>query len=302
MKNPLRNGVVTLFAVGFMAVAMPAQAQLSVTVTDNPTTLANEILGSGITILNEVYQGAMGSAGIFTGGVSAGIGMENGILLTTGKAVDAIGPNESDNTSFDNPNLTDADLDSIASSSTNDEAILEFDFTSDGGDLFFEYVFASEEYNEFTNSSFNDVFGFFLDGVNIALIPGTTTPVSINTVNGGNPFGTNASNPDLFNNNDLSDGGPFFNLEYDGFTDVFTASAIGLAPGTHHIKLAIADVNDSIYDSGVFIKASSFSDTPPPDDDMPMDPPPTNVVPEPATMLLFGGGLLGAALRKRKQA
>ncbi|OOP55722.1 MAG: hypothetical protein AYP45_13160 [Candidatus Brocadia carolinensis] len=47
----------------------------------------------------------------------------------------------------------------------------------------FQYVFASEEYNEFVGAGFNDVFGFFVDGVNIALIPSTTMPVAIDNVN-----------------------------------------------------------------------------------------------------------------------
>lgn len=125
-------------------------------------------------------------------------------------------------------------------------------------------MFASEECIEFTNSTVNDVFGFFVDGVNIALVQGTSTPVSINTVNcgyssGGALPGSNPGNCDKFNNNDLQNGGPLFAIEYDGFTDVFVASALNLGAGTHHIKLAIADAGDSVYDSAVFLKAGSFS-------------------------------------------
>ncbi len=109
----------------------------------------------------------------------------------------------------------------------------------------------------------SEVFGFFLDGNNIALIPGTTTPVSINNVNGGNPFGTNATNPGFYNNNDPNDpGSPSFDIEYDGFTKVFQAQALNLKPGTHTIKLAIADTGDSSLDSAVFIQGGSFSDEP----------------------------------------
>ncbi len=121
-----------------------------------------------------------------------------------------------------------------------------------------------------------------MDGTNIALIPGTSTPVSIDTVNGGNPFGVGAVNPGFFNNNDLQDGGPFFDIEYDGFTDVFTAQALGLSPGSHHIKLAIADAVDYELDSAFFIQAGSFSDELQP-------------IPEPGTIAILGIGLVGLA-------
>ena len=170
---------------------------------------------------------------------------------------------------------------------------MEFDFESNTGDLFFNYVFASEEYNEFVHNTtidgkeFNDVFGFFLDGKNIALIPRTNIPVSIETVNGGGPvLGMDPSFPEFYNNNDPSEGGvlPF---EYDGFTDVFIAHALGLTAGKHHIKLVIADTSDPLLDSAVFIQAGSFSAT-------------NAAVPEPCTFALLAGGLLLGNLVKRK--
>ncbi len=116
------------------------------------------------------------------------------------------------------------------------------------------------------NTSFNDVFGFFLEvnGVktNVAVVPGTNTPVSINNVNGGNPLGTGASNPDLYINNDLSDGGGDIDTEMDGLTVVLPVEASVIPGEVNHIKLAIADAGDTILDSNVFIKASSFIDQP----------------------------------------
>ncbi len=241
---------------------------LIISTTGDANTLANEILGVGITASNFSYTGDASASGIFKGGLAAGIGIESGIILTSGNANLALPPNTSDAATGNNGLEGDADLEGLLEErgveepNTFDATVLEFNFTTKGGDLFFNFVFASDEYNEFTNSIYNDVFGFFLDGRNIALIPGTDTPVAINNVNGGNPLGTEVSNPHLFNNNDLDDGGPFFDIEYDGFTEVFTAKALGVGMGTHTIKLAIADTSDHVLDSAVFLEAGSFSDRP----------------------------------------
>ncbi|NEQ76635.1 MAG: PEP-CTERM sorting domain-containing protein [Okeania sp. SIO2C9] len=261
----IKKFATTLAGTAFVTLSGTTATQaISITPTSNGNDLLNEILGSGITIAPDSinYTGASGASGIFTNGLSSGIGMDSGIILTTGTATDAKGPNDSDKKTTDNEFPGDPDLDElIPGFATEDATILEFDFQTEGGDVFFNYVFASEEYVEWTNSEFNDVFGFFLNGTNIALIPGTSTPVAINTVNGGKPLGTDASNPEFFNNNDPSEGGPFFDLEYDGFTNVFTAQALGLNAGTHHIRLAIADAGDAFLDSAVFIQANSFSDS-----------------------------------------
>jgi hypothetical protein len=223
-----------------------------------PEDLVNSLLKEGVAVSNITLTGANRSAGNFSGGEGI-IGFENGIILSSGNISFVVGPNKFDDVTTINNLPGDPDLDALVPGfKTFDATVLEFDFVPETGIIQFEYVFTSDEYNEFVNTEFNDVFGFFVNGENIALIPGTTTPVAINNVNNGNPFGTNASNPEYYINNDLSDGGGEINTEMDGLTIVLTATANVTPNETNHIRMAIADAGDWALDSNVIIRAESI--------------------------------------------
>jgi hypothetical protein len=235
-----------------------------------PTTDANQlrdaVIGDGITSVgNAIFTGSDTSAGIFNGGGSA-LGLESGIVLTTGDVGFADAANTADDSGGDASGAGDEDLDAAMAleTMTSDATVLEFTFKTETSDLYFNFIFASEEFNELANDADNDVVGFLVDGTNIALMPGTLDPVSSNIVNGGSLFGANAQNPILFNNNGPTDGGAFLrNFGYDGFTDVLTAVVTDLTPGLHTLKLVISDVANSV-DSAVFIEARGLRSTPAP--------------------------------------
>ncbi|MCK7525242.1 MAG: choice-of-anchor L domain-containing protein [Ignavibacteriales bacterium] len=234
------------------------------TVTD----LVEAILGPGVTYSNVAFagtQGANGSAGLFTNGIAAGLDLiDEGIMLSSGFAVNATGPNSSDGITGQLFTGGDADLNALVGGGTQDKTVLEFDFVPTANNIYIEYVFASDEYNEYVNSNFNDVFAFFINGTNIALIPTTAIPVAINNVNNGNnPYGSNSSYPQFYLNNDLQNGGPFYDIEADGMTKKFTGTATVTPNVTNRIKIAIADRGDTVLDSWVFVKAESFSIDPP---------------------------------------
>ncbi len=232
-----------------------------------PTDLVTALLGPGVTVSNVTFTGANVSAGTFSGGTGI-VGFPSGIMLSSGNIAFVPGPNTQDSVSGVNAGIGDPDLTGlIPGYTTFDAAVLEFDFTCTGTQVIqFQYVFTSEEYNEWVNTAFNDVFGFFLNGTNIALIPGSAgTPVSINNLNCGNPFNPPAgSYCNLFVNNRCADIPPgtfpcvgVRDTEMDGLTVVLTATGV-LNPGLNHIKLAIADAGDQVLDSNVFIQGQSF--------------------------------------------
>lgn len=196
------------------------------------------------------------------------LGIQEGILLTTGTAIGSYGPNSSPINSNDNLSPGDPDLDLLAKSTTYDAAVLEFDFIPVSDWISFRYVFASEEYLEYVNRGFNDVFGFFLMGpgiekpINLAVVPGTKDVVSVNTINttrNSNFYLDNGSTTDakvIKGVNKASIIEPA--LEWDGFTRVLTVRYRVEPHQTYHIKLAIADVGDRLVDSGVYLEGKSF--------------------------------------------
>src|SRR5690606_11390683 len=126
---------------------------------------------------------------------SSGTGIlpfDSGVVLSTGNINDLVGPNSSDSTASEFGGAGDADLEAILNTDpgdaveTFDATTLTFQFTPTTDRVRFQFVFGSEEYNEFVGSEFNDVFAFILNGQNIALLPGTNERITINSVNGGN--------------------------------------------------------------------------------------------------------------------
>src|SRR5438105_1603978 len=240
-----------------------------------PADLVNELVGTGVTISNVTYSGSMRAAGRFTGGTTI-IGFDSGIVLSTGNAQTVAGdppcsrgvegPNNchevdgpdgtSNSTDFGLPG--DPDLTALSGFPTLDAAIHEFDFVPEFSTVQFQYVFSSEEYSDYANTAYNDVFAFFVNGVNCALVPGTNEPVSVNTINNGNSVGGDPTphHPELFRDNVRPN--VTINTQMDGLTVVLTCTA-NVTPGVpNHMKLAIADASDGNYDSAVFLKAASL--------------------------------------------
>jgi gliding motility-associated-like protein len=241
-------------------------AQLVVDTNHTAIELVDSILiGNGISAANITYSGPTVSIGGFSGGNTTNIGIDNGILITTGSVYNAIGPNNVGDATTNTLGGSDPQLASLASGTVYDASVLEFDFVPLSDTIELEYVFASEEYAEWVGQNFNDVFGFFITGSNpsggtynnqnIALIPGTNLPVTINNINNG--FlnnGINPSNAAYYINNT---GGT--TIQYDGFTTPLTTTLLVTPCSSYHIKIAIGDVGDHTFDSGIFLKSESFS-------------------------------------------
>jgi hypothetical protein len=252
MHRPLRR-VLTLAALILAVTSARAALQTQNIVGGlTPTDLVNAILGSGVAISNVSLRGCETGLGTFTGGTGI-IDLESGLVMSSGNIASAVGPNQFTGISTTCEGEGDSDLNALVSPlGTFDSAVLEFDFVPTGSTVAFQYVFASEEYNEFVNVQYNDVFAFFVNGENFALLPGTSNAVAVNNVN----LDTNAL---LYHDNDLQPGPR--DTEADGLTQVLSFTAPVNAGQTNHIKLAIADTSDNAYDSWIFVGASSLSST-----------------------------------------
>lgn len=250
---------------------------ISVSTTQTPQQLVeNVLLGFGVTAFNVTINGdpalantPQSNMGYFTN-TNALFPIGNGLVLTTGNAIGAPGPNNQSgatNNSPATPNVAfDPHLNDIANAGVTNGIVLEFDFIPSGDTLVFNYMFGSDEYPEWSPSSYNDAFGLFLwgpgisgpfvlagypnGGVNLATIPGGT-PVTINNVG---PSSNTAYYVD--NQNGIAYGDA---LQYDGTTVLLTAASTVQCNQLYHIKLAISNVGDQSLDSGVFLEAGSFS-------------------------------------------
>ena len=237
------------------------------------------LVGSGVAVSNGLFNGSaeplnssarppqtLDQVGSFIteGGAATELGIDGGILLSTGKVQNAIvgGPSTSNNNGGGDP-----DLDILANTATHDKSILEFDFVPQTDMITFRYVFSSNEFDEYCNS-YNDAFGLFLSGpgisgglgfqndaINIAILPDNSSYVNIFNIcasdNGNQGYGKYS----------WWNAVPKKNFSLDRLTYVFTASYSVECGQTYHMKFAIADALDYSLDSDVFLEQNSFSST-----------------------------------------
>ena len=268
-----------------------AKAQIVTTSSKGqlPQSLIMDVLkGEGVYIIGGKFNWSTDSIktdqiGTFVNGDAfTSFPFKEGIILCTGKVGVADGPNNSGSKTMQCTQSTkerDPDLQALNPNTYfATTTVLEFDFMATSSSFNFEYVFASEEYPEYVCSNFNDAFGFFLTGMdpvtrqtttkNIAVVPGSVSDenpnglsVAINTINSGRPGSgqreENCTSLDYSEYYVDNLGGEY--MQFDGYTAGLSAGADIVPCETYHMKISIANAQDNSFESGVFIKASSFS-------------------------------------------
>ncbi len=267
-----------LFSVLLFFLLPVAKGQLLINPAVTGQQLAQALVGSGVQISNVVLTGSNGSYGKFSRNGTV-LALDSGIVLTSGETktnlanfVTGLDSQASDEANNQNSTAGDTDLGKLINDTTFDACVLEFDFVPIGDTIRFRYIFSSEEYPEYNCSAFNDAFAFFISGPgiigkkNLALIPGTTIPVAINSVNNGI---AGSIGGEIDTCTAMGPGSPFVTLytdnttsktfSHDGMTVLLSAQSAVQACQTYHLKLVIADVADELLDSGVFLEAGSLS-------------------------------------------
>lgn len=237
-----------LTIVLLLSLGQLAKAQLVIDPSYTAAQLADIVVGDGIVVTNVVLNCPTGGSAFFDGSAT-NVGIPTGILLTSGSATVAATANNNTGGGVCSGAPGDPNVQVVANETTYDACILEFDIVPTCSVLNFTFVFGSEEYPEYINREFADAMVITVSGPgivgvqNIAMVPGTATPVGINTVNSSD------------NNQYFVGGG---SIQYDGFTTPLTASANVTSCERYHIKIAVADAADCIFDSGLFIAENSL--------------------------------------------
>lgn len=268
-----------LLCVTFISLSFKAQLTVTNTAPYNtPNYLVNNVLlGQGVSASNITFTGDANQIGYFSNGLAGAtnpLGIDAGIVLSSGNVNDI--PNAG-NLSTDFTGAGDPDLLSIAQTiqpgitSSQDAAALEFDFVPQGDTVEFRFVFASDEYLTWINSNFNDIFAFFLSGpgytgpyaapaafpggaTNLALVPGTASPITISTIYVDPSQTPTSMNGSYFINNPNEN-----TFDFNGYTTVISIKFHVNCNDTYHFKFAVSDCQDGTLDTGVFMEAGSFS-------------------------------------------
>lgn len=263
----MKNFILTF---SFLFIFNAVFSQLTTETDVNSNNLVEQIfLGYGIDLVSVNYIGDNQAFGSFNY-TGDHFPIYHGLIMTTGTVFNngdgPQGPNDNPgagatpNTGGGSPILNSL----LGADITYNSATLEVDFIPLGDSVFFNYIFASEEYLEYVNGGYNDAFGLFLSGPgitgeqNIALLPNMSF-VSIDNVN-------STVNSDYYIDNGDGTESPYDSdpsyIQYDGFTTTLTASATVIPDESYHLTIVVADVNDPILDSGIFLEGQSLRSNP----------------------------------------
>ena len=202
-----------------------------------PPAPPSSLLGPGVTKVNDSTVGTAEQWGFVEGFVPG----KKAWVLSTGRIADALG-SPGDFASTDLGRDGDAELSALAGHPTYDAAAYNVTLVPATSTLHVRYVFASEEYPEYVGSSFNDVMAVRVNGKNCATVPGSTDPVSINTINDH----TNAA---YYVDN--ATGAAGYSTSMDGLTVPLTCTT-QVTPGQAvTVQIVVADSSDHVYDSAV---------------------------------------------------
>ena len=234
---------------------MPIAQELPIDDKASATEMAEEIFGEGVTVVDASYYGDRRSSGTYSDGDSVSGDVtpgDTGVILSTGRASNfsndggSSNTNTSSNTSTNTRGVNNnADFNAAAGTRTYDASYLDVDFIPDGDTMTLQFVFASEEYPEYVNSLYQDFIGVWVNGelVEFEVGDGDIDPININ---GGN-------NESLF----ISNTGDQYNTEMDGFTATLTLKMDVNVGEVNSLRIGIADVSDSNYDSSLLIAGGS---------------------------------------------
>ena len=229
--------------------------------------LVNLLLANSCATTSNISISSNQSVAYFNGNGST-FPISEGIIIRSGIAANTAGLYTGTNLDSQVTTNGDTDLQVISdqsgqSATITDAAFLQFDFVPSSTRFSFDFLFASNEYGQW-QCGFSDVFAFLLtdlttgETTNLAIIPGTTTPISVRDIRDSQyNLSCNSVNPELFSTYNVNDPANSV-LNMRGYTIVLNASADVIPNNPYSIKLVIGDYNDSEFDSAVFIEAGSF--------------------------------------------
>lgn len=231
---------------------MVAASELSINTNANATAMANAIFGDGVTVTGASYSGDNRSSGIYSGADTTSPGVtpsDSGVILSTGRVTDFTNSNGQSNHSTNTSTNTwgqsnNSDFNAAAGTNTYDASYLDVDFIPTGSTLTMQFVFSSEEYPEYTSSLYQDFVGVWVNGSQVEMSIGDADPGNINATDNQNLFVDNT--------------GDQYNTEMDGFTITMTLTMTVIPGVVNSIRIGIADVQDSSYDSNLLIAGDSL--------------------------------------------